>query len=500
MYGRKMYFKKIALLLAVIFVLMAISIGYQPKALAANGTSGTKLRIISEVTELGPENVVGQTFKVAVVIENVTNLYGLDVQLNWTTKYITCVDHTFTVPVEDYPDPIPPSPYAGILHSPHMSIKDVVDESANISGSEPGAMGWWAASSIAPAEPFNGSGTVVMLTFQVINQPIGADANITIRFIRTSSTPTFSDKNGIPIPIESIEDAVIVLHGRAQPAGPKVKVDSYEYTGTAPHIFSVDITIINLDPYWDLSGFDIQVQFDPDAIQAINATLGDFALNYNFTFELKNEVNNTAGYVWLAYIQLPPRETPSGNGTLVTIFFNGTSSSLLNLNASLAAFPHPERSEDPWNNLDSSVPIPHEDISGKVNLNIQRSFLITIDGQEFIVTTLSNSTVSNMNFYSAGILLFDVSGKGFVGYCNVTIPKALMWNGSKEDWLVLLDGSPIDFQMTHDSENTYIYFTYDCSVHSVAISALHAVPEFNLVMLSAAFALALVLIILLKNR
>jgi len=149
----------------------------------------TTLRIL-------PENITGvnlnENFTVFIVIENVLDLYGFDIQLRWDPSIIHCVGWELHVPVEDYPD--------GVLHETAMVIKNVVDESASIPGSEPGAMGWWAATSLAPAEPFSGNGTVVTLTFQVVGQ-----GSCKIEFVRTSSTPMLTDPNGSPIPFEAYD-------------------------------------------------------------------------------------------------------------------------------------------------------------------------------------------------------------------------------------------------------------------------------------------------------
>ncbi len=135
-----------------------------------------------------PENVstdVGETFDVSIVICNLRdetipdpdwptelrslgNLYGLDVQLSWDPNILNYVNHIVTIPWNDSQTPIPPSPYAGILYSPGMQVKDVVDEDGGISGAEPETMGWWSYASMDPAPKFNGNGTVCTITFEVL--------------------------------------------------------------------------------------------------------------------------------------------------------------------------------------------------------------------------------------------------------------------------------------------------------------------------------------------
>ncbi len=134
-----------------------------------------------------PETVianVGDTFTVAMVVSNLTdnyvtdpdnppwqrplgNLMGFDVQLAWNSTILKYLNHTVTVPVESYPVPVPPSPYAGTLHDPVFEIINKVDETANMTNSEPGTMAWVSYAAFPPAAKFNGNGTFFTVTFNV---------------------------------------------------------------------------------------------------------------------------------------------------------------------------------------------------------------------------------------------------------------------------------------------------------------------------------------------
>jgi hypothetical protein len=134
-------------------------------------------KVIPEVIELGPGHVVGQTFVIAVVVENIcgsVEFYGLDVQFSWNTSYLECLDHTVTIPVEDFPDPIPPSPYHGILFKPLIIVKDVVDANAGTY--------WVSCACIYPAPAFFGNGTVFVMTFRVKHQS-NVDIEVPLHFI-----------------------------------------------------------------------------------------------------------------------------------------------------------------------------------------------------------------------------------------------------------------------------------------------------------------------------
>lgn len=115
------------------------------------------------VIKVSPENgsaIIGSNFTVYVEILNVKDLFGLDVQLSWDSSKLHCVHHEKMIPIESHA--------GGILHSPTVSVKDDVDESAGMDGSEAGAMYWLAEASALPASPFSGNGSLFTMTFQVL--------------------------------------------------------------------------------------------------------------------------------------------------------------------------------------------------------------------------------------------------------------------------------------------------------------------------------------------
>jgi len=140
-----------------------------------------------------PENIsateLNQTVSIAIIIENVVDFYGFDIQIKWDPTVLHCLYHNFTVPVDSWPDPIPPSPYAGILH-PGLPLADIVDETGNIPNAEPGTLGEWSYTSMGTPK-FDGNGTVVVLTFQVLSTTAGC-------YLEFTST-RLSDSSGNPI-------------------------------------------------------------------------------------------------------------------------------------------------------------------------------------------------------------------------------------------------------------------------------------------------------------
>jgi len=158
------------------------------------------VRFISEMTELRSDIQVNQTFKVAVVIENVAILYGFDFQLNWTTEYLEYDSHIVTIPVNTYSTSQPPSPHPGVLHSPILPVKNEVNASAGTY--------WIGYSSMYPASTFNGSGTVAVFTFKVAKQP-APPADVYIHFVSTDLAEGPIDVNPIGHSSQDLHFAII---------------------------------------------------------------------------------------------------------------------------------------------------------------------------------------------------------------------------------------------------------------------------------------------------
>ncbi len=486
--------KKSALIISCLLLTMLIAA--MPRIQPVHAQTTTNVKIMSDITELGPDDATGTTFKVNCTVENVTNLYGVDIQINWTTEYIEYVSHIKTIPRNTYPK--------GILYSPTIPVKNDVDETASMPGSAPGTMYWLAEASMLPAWKFNGTGTAFEMTFRVKNHPMFVDSYIIIQI--TSST--LADHLGNPMEHNKI-NCTILLHGRPQPPGPEIHISSVSYKGTVPYTFDIDISILGLDAYWDLGGYDIQLGYDPELMQATSISVdpdGWFASFWNETLVVMQNIDNTQGKVWVALLGIPgangTHTEPYGDATLFRVTFTAYASGPIQKiydPFSLAAFPHPERPEPPFNNSDYSVPIPFTVTEGFANI-IGITDHTPLPG--YTVTTESNSYIPSI-WFEPGVpmLLFNVTGaEGYSGYCNVTIPKSFMWSESIDKWFVLIDGLKITPTITEDAQNTYVYFTYKHSTHYVTIVTSYAVPEFSLAGISVILLMSLLTIAVINKR
>ena len=359
-----------------LLMVLVISTGILAMPMPAKAEQEPVIAIVPTMNEFGPEPCVGTLFKVECWIYNITDLYGVDIQITWDTDWIRYVNHTKKIPVETYPD--------GILHSPTIPVHDDVNETGALveEGAAPGTLYWLAEASMSPAEPFDGSGIAFEMWFNVTNQPGVGEPDVMFEIGFTSVT--LGDVNGEPIPHEKW-NATVVIHALpvVYPPKPLLKVMPEEVEGTYCELFTIDIWLMgedygDLDPFWDVAGFDMYLNFNATLLQAVDVTVdpdGWFAGFWpNGIFIVKQEINNDEGWVWIAFLGIPgdygEHTEPYGQGRLATITFNATyiqkpppfeaPCCLLSLNpTTIAGFPHPERPYAPWYGSETAVPIPH---------------------------------------------------------------------------------------------------------------------------------------------
>ncbi|MEM2702982.1 MAG: cohesin domain-containing protein [Candidatus Bathyarchaeia archaeon] len=355
----------------------------------------TLVRVIPSPIELGTDHsdVRGTEFKVAVVVENVENLYGLSVKVYINTTYFQYVSHTTTIPVDNYPAPQPPSPYGGILNAPAMKTKDEYDPLSSILTI--------AYSSQSPAQPFSGSGTVCIITLRLIYQPfdfeIAPAEFVSVNIVLTEVKLAGYGVPPPPIPFTK-QDGVVNVYYRVfeYPPLPMLKIMPESKSGSAlGELFTFDVWLLgqgetDLSSFWDIAGIDLYLNFDPSLIQAVNIQIdpdGWFASFWpHGIFEIRKVINNTAGWVRIAFMGVGGVEhsPPFGQGRIASITFNVTYVHLgypppsctiflknpeprpsvdpwgpMYFPVNLAGFPHPERPMSPWNGAPYSVPIPH---------------------------------------------------------------------------------------------------------------------------------------------
>lgn len=108
------------------------------------------------VVAILPNNVsadIGQPFTINITVLNVQNLYGLDVTINWNSSVLQFINVDVRLGHTDTDGVL----YNSSLTSPPYIVVN------NVTG---GSQYEIAATSVAPAPSFNGSGNIVRITFE----------------------------------------------------------------------------------------------------------------------------------------------------------------------------------------------------------------------------------------------------------------------------------------------------------------------------------------------
>ena len=161
---------------------------------------------------------VGQTLKVNIQINNIQNLYGVDIALTWDTSMLKLVSNQTFAPVSNG---------AGILNGPILFVQESADQSIGEYN--------LIATSENPAGAFSGSGTLATLTFTVTST--GSSA-LTL-MSSTSSTPQLasyaapgSGETSQPINVTVVNGNVYTASSSSSPSSAPTSTTSASNSST----------------------------------------------------------------------------------------------------------------------------------------------------------------------------------------------------------------------------------------------------------------------------
>jgi len=111
--------------------------------------------------------------------------------------------------------------------------------------------------------------------------------------------------------------------------------------------------------------------------------------------------------------------------------------------------------------------------------NTTRAFNIPWGKETHHITTLCNSTVASLNFnHTSKQISFNVTGpSGTIGFCNVTIPKQLLWANPPEAWQTEVDGTRTTSTIIENATHTSLYLTYTHSTHTIKITGTSVIQD-----------------------
>jgi hypothetical protein len=124
----------------------------------------------------------------------------------------------------------------------------------------------------------------------------------------------------------------------------------------------------------------------------------------------------------------------------------------------------------------------------------------TWEWTSYNIDVISNSSVSDFSFNpETALVRFNVEGEtGTTGFCRVTIPKDLL--NTEGNWTVLVDGKSVTPTVSADTNNSYLYFTYQHSNKTIEIIGTSAIPEFPSWIILPLFLMTVLFAVILKRR
>jgi hypothetical protein len=176
--------------------------------------------------------------------------------------------------------------------------------------------------------------------------------------------------------------------------------------------FSISVWLMEeghgpVDSFWDIEGFDVCLNFNASFMIAAKADIDPDGWWNSFwpggTFEVRREIDNTAGTVNVAFLGLLDEnqfhQPPNGIGRIFNVSFQtiattitpqtGVEITLRNNILDVVGFPHPERPYPPWNS--EEVRIPH--IVENATLYINPAGDINFDGEVDIHDVVAMSSI-----------------------------------------------------------------------------------------------------------
>lgn len=265
-------FFRLAIIVAILLTAFAVSHPTEVKA-----QSGTTITILPA----NPTVCLHDTVTMAVWVNNVVNLYGMDLWLNFDPGNVEVLSIT----------------QGPFLDSGWTFFNEYNNDTGSIH---------YTMTQLYPSTAKTGSGILLYIEMRV-NYMSATPINVTID--TTSTNPTqISAQYGALIPFTA-QNATINTSLCTAPVGisPANSMAFVCYQTTV----SVRITDVN-----KLYGFSLDLTFDPNVIQVVSVSNGGF-LTYGTPF--LNIFNNTTGTINYAAFQIAPTEPKSGSGNLINI-------------------------------------------------------------------------------------------------------------------------------------------------------------------------------------
>jgi parallel beta-helix repeat protein len=243
-----------------------------------------KLRVDSVTIE---SPVYGKNFTTDVKLANVTDLYGFEFKLYWNTTLLDLVEANVTPPWTNY-----------------ANGTDQINETIG--------RYYVGLSALAQSPSFNGSTTLVTLTFKITCVPVYPE-NVSCLFDLNETI--LADPDGNPIPH-------VVYDGEYRCYATKAKIQVLPQVSEAKalnQVFNISITVTNVA---NLQTFEFTIQYNTTLLDAKEITIASFP---GRTYKVsKKIIDDTQGLVTLRIESINPPLQANESLVLASITFQVT--------------------------------------------------------------------------------------------------------------------------------------------------------------------------------
>lgn len=132
--------------------------------------------------------------------------------------------------------------------------------------------------------------------------------------------------------------------------------------------------------------------------------------------------------------------------------------------------------------------------------------IYSLNQQDYYCIVISNTSASDFYFNPevGSFINFTVQNvNNNVGFCRISVPKALLWIEDGEQWLIMINGTVVENpSIFEDNACTYFYLTYGQGIFQIKIKGYHGIPEIpsNIVLIFAISFLTTLFVIIRKLR
>lgn len=231
---------------------------------------------------------------------------------------------------------------------------------------------------------------------------------------------------------------------------------------------------LSLNNVANLNAWQITVSFNPKILNCITAWIPENNIFKGYTIISPTpKIDNTKGQITM-FAAIEESVGVSGSGILCTIQFEAKT-----LGACTLTFLNPMKFQldgtylqDPNYNL-----IPFETTIGVVQIKgsnfTENTFTINYGTETLKIKTLSNSTISNLNYDpTTETLYYTATGPdGTKGACIITIPQKIM----NTTLIVLSDNTPLKTfieelnTLPKNGTHNFLYYAYTHTTHTIKI-------------------------------